>query len=180
MQAKDGLPGLLIIKEINKNTVPLKGAYICGCSNINPHIAVLVQTLIEFGATVGWCTSNINAVENDVCSAMTEFGVNMFAWCGESEEDYWWCIEECIISAGKNPNFIIDDGGDMTTVMLNKFPKLFHNLKGIIEISPYGVYKLYSLANDKQLLVPAINITNAVSLDQFNRIFYFRECLLKW
>ncbi|KAF1744311.1 hypothetical protein MXB_2635 [Myxobolus squamalis] len=111
--------GLLLVKEVNKNTLPLKGSHVCGCTNINPHTGVLMQTLCELGADVSWCSSNINTVEvfsDDICAAVADFGVSVHAWYGQTEDDYWWCIDECINSACNKPDFALLFGKISTVV----------------------------------------------------------------
>ncbi|XP_065674447.1 S-adenosylhomocysteine hydrolase-like protein 1 isoform X3 [Hydra vulgaris] len=139
---------------------------------------VLIETLSALGAQVRWCACNIYSTQNEVAAALAEAGYPIFAWKGESEEDFWWCIEKCITYPAWTPNLILDDGGDATHLMLKKYPSIFNQLKGIVEESVTGVHRLYQLSKAQTLSIPAMNVNDSVTKTKFDNLYCCRESIL--
>eukprot|EP00112_Aurelia_sp_Birch-Aquarium-sp1_P024871 Seg803.7 transcript_id=Seg803.7/GoldUCD/mRNA.D3Y31 product="Adenosylhomocysteinase 3" protein_id=Seg803.7/GoldUCD/D3Y31 len=176
--AEQEMPGLMLLRKRNMNEKPLEGAKIVGCTHITAQAAVLLETLSALGAQVRWCACNIYSTQNEVASALAEAGYPIFAWKGETEDDFWWCIEKCMQAPGWTPNLILDDGGDSTHLMLKKFPPAFNHLKGIVEESVTGVHRLYQLSKAGKLTVPAMNINDSVTKTKFDNLYCCRESIL--
>ncbi|XP_055953666.1 S-adenosylhomocysteine hydrolase-like protein 1 isoform X3 [Argiope bruennichi] len=176
--AEQEMPGIVALRQRADGEKPLKGAKIICCTHINAQTAVLIETLIVLGASIRWCACNIYSTQNEVAAAMAEAGVPVYAWRGESEEDFWWCIDKCIHSDNWQPNMILDDGGDATHLMLKKYPAMFRGIKGIVEESVTGVHRLYQLSKAQKLTVPAMNVNDSVTKTKFDNLYSCRESIL--
>ncbi|RWS04180.1 putative adenosylhomocysteinase 3-like protein, partial [Dinothrombium tinctorium] len=176
--AEQEMPGLMALRERAKADKPLKGARIIVCTHITAQTAVLVETLLALGATVRWASCNIYSTQNEVAAAIAESGVSIFAWKGETEEDFWWCIDQCISSESWQPNMILDDGGDATHLLIKKYPAAFNLIKGIVEESVTGVHRLYQLSKAGKLTVPAMNVNDSVTKTKFDNLYCCRESIL--
>lgn len=176
--AEQEMPGLLLLKKRAENDKPLQGARIIGCTHITAQLAVLIETLRALGASVRWSACNIHSTQNEVAASLAEAGIPIFAWRGETEEDFWWCIERCIMSDGWQPNMILDDGGDATHVLLKKWPETFKLIKGIVEESMTGVHRLYQLSKTGKLTIPAMNVNDSVTKIKFDNLYCCRESVL--
>jgi len=176
--AEQEMPGLVLLRKRNHNEKPLDGARIVGCTHITAQAAVLIETLSALGAQIRWCACNIYSTQNEVAAALAEAGFPIFAWKGESEEDFWWCIEKCITHDTWTPNLVLDDGGDAAHMILKKFPAIFNQLKGIVEESVTGVHRLYQLSKASKLSVPAMNVNDSVTKTKFDNLYCCRESVL--
>merc|ERR1712115_593652 len=176
--AEQEMPGIMALRHKAKEDKPLKGAKIVVCTHINAQTAVLVETLVTLGAQVRWAACNIYSTQNEVAAALAEAGIPVFAWRGESEEDFWWCIEKTISAESWQPNMILDDGGDATHVMVKKFPAIFKLMRGIVEESVTGVHRLYQLSQSNKLLVPAMNVNDSVIKTRFDNLYSCRESII--
>jgi len=176
--AEQEMPGIMALRNKARDDKPLKGARVVGCTHINAQTAVLVETLVTLGAQVRWAACNIYSTQNEVAAALAEAGIPVFAWRGESEEDFWWCIEKTISADSWQPNMILDDGGDATHVMVKKFPAIFKLLKGIVEESVTGVHRLYQLSQSSKLSVPAMNVNDSVIKTKYDNLYSCRESII--
>ncbi|KAK8400613.1 hypothetical protein O3P69_002437 [Scylla paramamosain] len=176
--AEQEMPGIVALRKRAADDKPLKGAKIVGCTHINAQTAVLIETLVELGASVRWAACNIFSTQNEVAAALAEAGQPVFAWRGESEEDFWWCIDRCINTENWQPNMILDDGGDTTHLMLKKYPAMFKMIKGICEESVTGVHRLYQLSKAGKLTVPAMNVNDSVTKTMFDNLYSCRESII--
>ena len=176
--AEQEMPGLVLLRKRNHNEKPLEGARIVGCTHITAQAAVLIETLSALGAQIRWCACNIYSTQNEVAAALAEAGFPIYAWKGESEEDFWWCIEKCITYQTWTPNLVLDDGGDAAHMILKKFPAIFNQLKGIVEESVTGVHRLYQLSKASKLSVPAMNVNDSVTKMKFDNLYCCRESVL--
>ena len=141
--------------------------------------AVLIQTLEALGATVRWSSCNIYSTQDQAAAAVAACGTPVFAWKGETEEEFWWCIEQTITGPdGWTPNMILDDGGDLTQIMHDKYPEMLADVRGISEETTTGVHRLYEMARDNKLLVPAINVNDSVTKSKFDNLYGCRESLV--
>lgn len=177
--AETEMPGLMALREMYKGKNPLKGARIAGCLHMTIQTAVLIETLIALGAEVRWSSCNIFSTQDHAAAAIAKAGIPVFAWKGESEEEYWWCVEQTI--AGPNdwhPNMILDDGGDLTLIMHQKYPHLLTNVKGISEETTTGVHRLYEMHKNGELKVPAMNVNDSVTKSKFDNLYGCRESLV--
>ena len=172
------MPGIMALKHKAKEDKPLKGAKIVVCTHINAQTAVMVETLVTLGAQVRWAACNIYSTQNEVAAALAEAGIPVFAWRGESEEDFWWCIDKTISEESWQPNMILDDGGDATHVMVKKYPAVFKMLKGIVEESVTGVHRLYQLSQSNKLSVPAMNVNDSVIKTKYDNLYSCRESII--
>lgn len=177
------MPGLMALRKKYGPHKPLQGARIAGCLHMTIQTAVLIETLLELGAEVTWTSCNIFSTQDHAAAAMAKRGVPVFAWKGESEEDYDWCIEQQIFafSGARGPNLILDDGGDLTKLIHEKYPQLFSGADPIIGLSEEtttGVRRLYEMGKKNQLLCPAININDAVTKSKFDNLYGCRESLI--
>ncbi|XP_017487022.1 PREDICTED: adenosylhomocysteinase 2-like [Rhagoletis zephyria] len=172
------MAGIMSLRNTAKSDQPLRGARIIGCTHINAQTAVLIETLMALGAHVRWATCNIYSTQNTVAAALANVGVPIFAWNRQSEEDFWWCIDRCLLADNWQPNMILDDGGDATHLMLKKYPVAFKMLKGIVEESLTGVHRLYQLSKNGKLTVPAINVNDSVIKTKFDNLYSPRETIL--
>ncbi|KTC98893.1 adenosylhomocysteinase [Legionella erythra] len=177
--AETEMPGLMALRQEFGKTQPLKGARIAGCLHMTIQTAVLIETLIALGAEVRWSSCNIFSTQDQAAAAIAASGVPVFAWKGETEDEYWWCVEQTIRGPnGWEPNLLLDDGGDLTQVMHEKYPDLLKNVKGVSEETTTGVARLYEMAKQHQLKMPAINVNNAVTKSKFDNLYGCRESLL--
>ena len=177
--AETEMPGLMTLRKKYSQSKPLKGARIVGCLHMTIQTAVLIETLTALGASVRWSSCNIFSTQDHAASAIAESGVPVFAWKGETEEEYQWCIEQTIKGPnGWVPNLLLDDGGDLTDIMHKKYPELLKDIKGISEETTTGVKRLYEMAQKGELKTVAINVNDSVTKSKFDNIYGCRESLL--
>lgn len=177
--AETEMPGLMALREEYGKQKPLKGARIAGCLHMTIQTAVLIETLIELGAEVRWSSCNIFSTQDHAAAAMAAAGIPVFAWKGETEEEFWWCIEQTIEGPNQwHPNMILDDGGDLTQIMHDKYPELLKNVKGISEETTTGVRRLYQMQQDGELQCPSINVNDSVTKSKFDNLYGCRESLI--
>jgi adenosylhomocysteinase len=177
--AEKEMPGLMAIREEYAAKKPLAGAKIAGCLHMTIQTAVLIETLLELGADVRWSSCNIFSTQDHAAAAIAARGVPVFAWKGETEEEYWWCIEKTIFGPdGWRPNMILDDGGDLTSYLHDKYPDLLQDIKGISEETTTGVHRLYEMHQKGQLKCPAFNVNDSVTKSKFDNLYGCRESLV--
>ena len=177
--AETEMPGLMALRSEYGNEKPLKGARIVGCLHMTIQTAVLIETLVELGADVRWSSCNIFSTQDHAAAAVAKAGVPVFAWKGETEEEYWWCVRQTIEGKdGWTPNMILDDGGDLTALMHNEYKELLQDVKGLSEETTTGVLALKKMENDGTLLVPAINVNDSVTKSKFDNLYGCRESLV--
>ncbi|OXA53278.1 Adenosylhomocysteinase 3 [Folsomia candida] len=176
--AEQEMPGIFALRKRASDDKPLKGAKIVGCTHINAQTAVLIETLRELGAQIRWAACNIYSTQNEVAAALAEAGFPIYAWRGETEEDFWWCIDRCVNAENWQPNMILDDGGDATHLMLKKYPAMFKLIKGIVEESVTGVHRLYQLSKASKLTVPAMNVNDSVTKTKFDNLYSCKESII--
>ncbi len=182
--AEDEMPGLMAVRAEYGASKPLAGARIAGCLHMTIQTAVLIETLIALGATVRWSSCNIFSTQDHAAAAVAAAGIPVFAWKGETEEEFWWCIEQTLRgpsvggSGGWTPNMILDDGGDLTKLMHDKYPEMFAHIKGISEETTTGVLRLREMARDGTLRAPAINVNDSVTKSKFDNLYGCRESLV--
>jgi len=177
--AETEMPGLMALREQYSAEQPLAGARIAGCLHMTIQTAVLIETLTALGAEVRWSSCNIYSTQDHAAAAIALTGVPVFAWKAETEEEYWWCVEQTIKGPDQwTPNLLLDDGGDLTELIHNKYPKLAMQIKGISEETTTGVARLYEMARNKKLLTPAINVNDSVTKSKFDNLYGCRESLL--
>jgi adenosylhomocysteinase len=173
------MPGLIALREEYRDILPLKGANIVGCLHMTVQTAVLIETLIELGATIRWSSCNIFSTQDHAAAAMAASNIPVFAWQGETEEEYDWCLEKTIKGPdGWKPNMILDDGGDLTQLIHKKYPELLENIVGLSEETTTGVLRLYEMEKDGSLGVPAINVNDSVTKSKFDNLYGTRESLV--
>jgi adenosylhomocysteinase len=177
--AQDEMPGLMALREEFGKEQILKGARIVGCLHMTIQTAVLIETLTALGASVRWSSCNIFSTQDHAAAAIAASGVPVFAWKGMSEEEFWWCIEQTVRGPdGWTPNMILDDGGDVTKLMHDKYPEMFEHIRGISEETTTGVHRLWEMAKAGQLLTPAINVNDSVTKSKFDNLYGCRESLV--
>ena len=177
--AETEMPGLMALRDEFKTSQPLKGARIAGCLHMTIQTAVLMETLVELGAEIRWSSCNIFSTQDHAAAAMAEAGIPTFAWKGESEEEFWWCIDQTIFGPdGWRPNMILDDGGDLTLIMHDKYKDEMKDIKGISEETTTGVHRLNEMARDGKLECPAFNVNDSVTKSKFDNLYGCRESLL--
>ncbi|MGB6976134.1 MAG: adenosylhomocysteinase [Gammaproteobacteria bacterium] len=177
--AENEMPGLMALREEYRNQHPLAGARIAGCLHMTIQTAVLIETLQQLGAEVRWSSCNIFSTQDHAAAAMAATGVPVFAWKGETEEEYWWCVKQTLFGPNDwHPNLLLDDGGDLTLILHEKYPELLANVKGLSEETTTGVRRLYEMADEGQLKVPAINVNDSVTKSKFDNLYGCRESLL--
>jgi adenosylhomocysteinase len=177
--AEAEMPGLMALREEYGEQKPLAGARIAGCLHMTIQTAVLIETLRQLGAEVRWSSCNIFSTQDHAAAAIAASGIPVFAWKGETEEEYWWCVKQTILGPnGWHPNLLLDDGGDLTIIMHEKYPELLANVKGLSEETTTGVRRLYEMASAGQLKVPAINVNDSVTKSKFDNLYGCRESLL--
>ena len=177
--AETEMPGLMALRAEYKGKKPLKGARIVGCLHMTIQTAVLIETLIDLGATVRWSSCNIFSTQDQAAAAVAAAGIPVFAWKGMTEEEFWWCIEQTLKGPdGWTPNMILDDGGDVTQIMHDKYPEMLKDVKGLSEETTTGVHRLYEMAKAGKLQVPAINVNDSVTKSKFDNLYGCRESLV--
>jgi adenosylhomocysteinase len=177
--AESEMPGLMALREEYAGQAPLKGARIAGCLHMTIQTAVLIETLVELGAEVRWSSCNIFSTQDHAAAAIADQGIPVFAWKGETEEEAVWCIEQTIMGPDNwRPNMILDDGGDLTQIMHDKYPELLNDVKGLSEETTTGVHRLYEMMKAGTLKVPAINVNDSVTKSKFDNLYGCRESLL--
>lgn len=177
--AETEMPGLMALQREFKDKKPLKGARIAGCLHMTIQTAMLIKTLIALGAEVRWSSCNIYSTQDHAAAAIASLGIPVFAWKGETEEEYWWCIDQTIFGPDNwRPNMILDDGGDLTLVLHQKYPDVLKDIKGITEETTTGVHRLYEMAKQNELKVPAINVNDSVTKSKFDNLYGCRESLV--
>ena len=167
--AETEMPGLMALRKEYKGKKPLKGAKILGCLHMTIQTAVLIETLVELGAEVRWSSCNIFSTQDHAAAAIAKADIPVFAWKGETEEEYWWCIKQTI--EGKKdwkPNMILDDGGDLTALMHKEYKNLLKDVKGVSEETTTGVHRLYQMMENNELPFPAINVNDSVTKSKFD------------
>ena len=177
--AEHEMPGLMALREEFAGKAPLKGARIAGCLHMTIQTAVLMETLVDLGAELRWSSCNIFSTQDHAASAMAAAGIPVFAWKGETDEEFDWCIHQTIKGPdGWVPNLILDDGGDLTVMMHNDYPELLEGIKGLSEETTTGVHRLVEMAKKGELKVPAINVNDSVTKSKFDNLYGCRESLL--
>ena len=177
--AETEMPGLMALRDEYGSSKPLAGARIAGCLHMTIQTAVLMETLVELGAEIRWSSCNIFSTQDHAAAAMAVAGIPVFAWKGESEEEAWWCIDQTIFGPdGWRPNMILDDGGDLTIVMHQKYGDLLDDVRGISEETTTGVKRLYEMVNNGTLKCPAINVNDSVTKSKFDNLYGCRESLV--
>ena len=175
--AEKEMPGLMSLREKYGNSKPLSGARIAGCIHMTVQTAVLIETLTALGAEVRWSSCNIYSTQDSAAAAIASTGVPVFAWKGETEEEYTWCIEQTLSFNGKGPNILLDDGGDLTAIVINDYPDLLKEIKGVSEETTTGVKALNILFEKNELPFPAINVNDSVTKSKFDNKYGCRESL---
>jgi adenosylhomocysteinase len=175
--AEAEMPGLMSLREEYKGQKPLKGARIAGCLHMTIQTAVLIETLVELGAEVTWSSCNIFSTQDQAAAAIAAAGVSVYAWKGMTEEEFDWCIEQTLFfGEDKKPlNLILDDGGDLTNMVLDKYPELAKGINGLSEETTTGVHRLYDRMNEGTLPIPAINVNDSVTKSKFDNKYGCRE-----
>jgi adenosylhomocysteinase len=176
--AETEMPGLMAIREQYGESKPLAGANIMGCLHMTIQTAVLIETLVELGAKCRWSSCNIYSTQDHAAAAVAQSGTPVFAWKGMDEEEFWWCIDQTIEAEGWVPNMILDDGGDLTLRMHEKYPELLKNVKGLSEETTTGVLRLEQMASKGSLQVPAINVNDSVTKSKFDNLYGCKESLV--
>ncbi|NHO32354.1 adenosylhomocysteinase [Acetobacter fallax] len=177
--AEGEMPGLMALREEYGASQPLKGARIAGCLHMTIQTAVLIETLIALGATVRWSSCNIFSTQDQAAAAIAAAGIPVFAWKGLSEDEFWWCIEQTVKGPdGWTPNMILDDGGDLTVLMHDKYPEMLNDVKGLSEETTTGVHRLWEMQKKGELKVPAINVNDSVTKSKFDNLYGCRESLV--
>ncbi len=177
--AEHEMPGLMMLREEYKNNKPLVGARITGSLHMTVETAVLIETLVELGAEVRWSSCNIFSTQDEAAAAVAEAGIPVFAWKGESEEDYWWCLKQTLEwPEGNGPNILLDDGGDLTGYVHETRPDLLSGLKGVSEETTTGVHRLEQMERQGLLKLPAYNVNDSVTKSKFDNLYGCRESLI--
>ncbi|XP_039591145.1 adenosylhomocysteinase [Polypterus senegalus] len=177
--AENEMPGLMKMREMYGEPKPLKGARIAGCLHMTLQTAVLIETLQALGAEVQWSSCNIFSTQDHAAAAIAKTGISVYAWKGETDEEYIWCIEQTIYFRDGQPlNMILDDGGDLTNLVHKKYPKLLAGIRGISEETTTGVHNLYKMLKSGELKIPAINVNDSVTKSKFDNLYGCRESLI--
>ena len=177
--AEDEMPGLMALRHDYGQSKPLAGARIAGCLHMTIQTAVLIETLTHLGATVRWSSCNIFSTQDHAAAAVAAAGIPVFAWKGMDETEFWWCIEQTVRGPdGWTPNLILDDGGDLTVLMHDKYPEMLADVRGLSEETTTGVHRLWEMARAGKLLVPAINVNDSVTKSKFDNLYGCRESLV--
>jgi adenosylhomocysteinase len=177
--AETEMPGLMALRQQYAQTKPLKGARIAGCLHMTIQTAVLIETLIALGATVRWSSCNIFSTQDHAAAAIAKAGIPVFAWKGETEKEYEWCIHQTIEGPdGWKPNMVLDDGGDLTAILHKDYPHLLKDIRGISEETTTGVHRLYEMHRAGTLKAPAINVNDSVTKSKFDNLYGCRESLI--
>ena len=176
--AEKEMPGLMSLREIHGKSKPLKGARIAGSLHMTIQTAVLIETLIELGAEIRWASCNIFSTQDHAAAAIAKAGIPVFAWKGETEEEYWWCTGQTLLfDNDRGPNMILDDGGDLTYYVHKNHPELLDEIKGVTEETTTGVHNLYKMLQDGALKLPAMNVNDSVTKSKFDNLYGCRESL---
>lgn len=175
--AEAEMPGLMALREEYGKTKPLKGARIAGCLHMTIQTAVLIETLVELGADVTWSSCNIFSTQDHAAAAIAAAGIPVYAWKGMNEEEFMWCIDQTVFFGDKKEplNMILDDGGDLTQLIIDRYPELYKGIKGISEETTTGVHRLYELEKQGKLPVPCINVNDSVTKSKFDNKYGCRE-----
>ncbi len=177
--AETEMPGLMALREEFGAQQPLKGARIAGCLHMTIQTAVLIETLTALGAEVRWSSCNIFSTQDHAAAAIAASGVPVFAWKGETEDEYWWCVEQTINGPdGWQPNMLLDDGGDLTQLMHDKYPEIMKGVRGLSEETTTGVKRLYDMQKDGSLACPSFNVNDSVTKSKFDNLYGCRESLV--
>ena len=177
--AETEMPGLMALRKEYSSSQPLKGANIVGCLHMTIQTAVLIETLIALGASLRWSSCNIFSTQDHAAAAIASKNIPVFAWKGETEEEYNWCIEKTLSGSDAwAPNLILDDGGDLTKIVHEKYPGLLKNIRGLSEETTTGVLRLYEMEKNNTLRVPAINVNDSVTKSKFDNLYGCRESLV--
>jgi adenosylhomocysteinase len=177
--AENEMPGLMALRAEYGNSKPLAGARIAGCLHMTIETAVLIETLVHLGAELRWSSCNIFSTVDQAAAAIAAAGIAVFAWKGETDEEYDWCIEQTILGPnGWKPNMILDDGGDLTKIMHEKYPEILKDVKGVSEETTTGVARLYQMQREGKLKVPAINVNDAVTKSKFDNLYGCQESVI--
>ena len=177
--AENEMPGLMSLRKEYGNAKPLNGAKIVGCLHMTIETAVLIETLVHLGAEIRWSSCNIFSTVDQAASAIAETGIPVFAWKGETEEEYDWCIRQTIVGKeGWMPNMILDDGGDLTKMIHQEYPEVLKNIKGVSEETTTGVARLYQMEKEGKLKIPAINVNDAVTKSKFDNLYGCKESVI--
>ena len=177
--AEHEMPGLMMLREEYKKNKPLVGARITGSLHMTVETAVLIETLVVLGAEVRWSSCNIFSTQDEAAAAMVEAGIPVFAWKGESEEEYWWCLKQTLEwPGGKGPNILLDDGGDLTGYVHETRPDLISGIKGVSEETTTGVHRLEQMERQGLLKLPAFNVNDSVAKSKFDNLYGCRESLI--
>ncbi len=177
--AQNEMPGLMALREEYAASRPLQGARIAGCLHMTIQTAVLIETLVALGAEVRWSSCNIFSTQDQAAAAIAAAGIPVFAWKGETEEEFWWCIEKTIFGPdGWTPNMILDDGGDLTLLMHDKYPEMLAHVRGISEETTTGVHRLGEMLKRGELRCPAFNVNDSVTKSKFDNLYGCRESLM--
>jgi len=177
--AETEMPGLMALRSDYKEAQPLKGARIAGCLHMTIQTAVLMETLVDLGAELRWSSCNIFSTQDHAAAAMAAAGIPTFAWKGENETEFWWCIDQTIFGPDNwRPNMILDDGGDLTLVMHEKYKEEMKNVRGISEETTTGVHRLNEMAKKGTLMCPAFNVNDSVTKSKFDNLYGCRESLI--
>ena len=177
--AESEMPGLMALREEYSKEKPLKGARIIGCLHMTIQTAVLIETLVDLGAEVRWSSCNIFSTQDHAAAAIAKAGIPVYAWKGETEEEYLWCIKQTIVGKPDwKPNMLLDDGGDLTAIMHNEYQDLMKDIKGVSGETTTGIKALNKMEKDNSLLVPAINVNDSVTKSKFDNLYGCRESLV--
>ncbi len=173
------MPGLMALREEYGDTKPLEGARIIGCLHMTIQTAVLIETLVHLGADVRWSSCNIFSTQDHAAAAIADQGIPVFAWKGETEDEYTWCLKQSIEGNPEwKPNILLDDGGDLTSMIHNEYPHLINDIRGVSEETTTGVLRLYDMAKEGSLKMPAINVNDSVTKSKFDNLYGCRESLV--
>ena len=177
--AESEMPGLMALRDEYSTKSPLKGAKIIGCLHMTIQTAVLIETLVNLGAEVRWSSCNIFSTQDHAAAAIAKAGIPVYAWKGETEEEYLWCIKQTIVgNKDWKPNMLLDDGGDLTAIMHKEYKDLLKDVKGVSEETTTGIKALNKMEKDKSLLLPAINVNDSVTKSKFDNLYGCRESLV--
>ena len=177
--AETEMPGLMALREEYGDLKPLEGARIIGCLHMTIQTAVLIETLVHLGASVRWSSCNIFSTQDQAAAAIAAKNIPVFAWKGMNEEEFWWCIEQTLSGPDSwKPNMILDDGGDATGIIHEKFPEMLNDIKGLSEETTTGVHRLKEMQKDGKLKVPAINVNDSVTKSKFDNLYGCKESLV--
>jgi adenosylhomocysteinase len=177
--AETEMPGLMALRDEYRDQQPLEGVRLAGCLHMTIQTAVLIETLKDLGADIRWSSCNIFSTQDHAAAAIAAAGIPVFAWKGETEDEYWWCVEQTIKGPdGWTPNMLLDDGGDLTLVMHDKYPELMEQVKGVSEETTTGVKRLYDMMEEGTLLCPAFNVNDSVTKSKFDNLYGCRESLV--